>query len=422
MHIPANRPAILTWLLRAAVLLGILILLWLTSVLWQKLVSSADTSAYIATDTARIGNLEDSVGAYGRLRPVSVTSLISVVSGRVQQVLVKPGAQLNKGQVIVRLLNPELQRELEEAELSVLEQQAEYEQVRARLAQEQLVLQNELDLVKGQLLLAQAERDAKQKLAEQNIISALDLQKAVMEVKQIGLRRKLNEEKLEAFEPNQRAQLNAARLRLQRAEKQFENVEQYIQELTVRATMDGVLNELSETIQPGALIAEGEVMGQISDPGQLYGQLLVSAGEAPRLIIGQPVRLNIKGQRMMASISRISPNVEENQVQVDVELQGDLPDVARPNIDIQAEVVISDYAEGLLVKRPEQVNLPDKTYRLYIKRPQQQSYKLTEVKVGALSKKYMQILSGMQQGDDVLLSVPADINGKKVIEVGDLNG
>ena len=91
-------------------------------------------------------------------------------------------------------------------------------------------------------------------------------------------------------------------------------------------------------------------------------------------------------------------------------------------IDIQAEVVINDYAEGLLVTRPEQVNLPDKTYRLYIKRPQQQSYKLTEVKVGALSKKHMQILSGMRQGDDVLLSVPADINGKKVIEVGDLNG
>lgn len=422
MQIPANRSAMLIWLIRAGALLGILMLILLTTVLWQQLVSSTNTSTYIPTDTARIGNLEDSVAAYGRLRPVSVTSLISVVSGRVQQVLVKPGAQLTKGQVIVRLLNPELKRKLEDAELSVLEQQAEYEQTQARLAQEQLVLQSELDLVEGQVILAQTERDAKQKLAEQNIISALELQKAAMEVKQVGLRRKLNEEKLKAFEPNQRAQLNAARLRLKKAQRQFENVQGYINELTVRASMDGVLSELSEELQPGALVAEGEVMGQISDPEKLYGQLLVSAGEVSRLVIGQPMRLNIKGQRMMASISRISPSVEENQVQVDVKLEGEIPEVARPNIDIQAEVIINGHDEGLLVARPTQVNLPNRTYQLYIKRPQQQSYNLTEVNVGALSKKHMQILSGMQQGDEVLLSVPADIKGKAVIEKRDLNG
>lgn len=422
MQIPANRSAILTWLLRAGALLGILVLIWVTTALWQKLVSSADTSSYIATDTARIGHLEDSVSAYGRLRPVSVTSLISVVSGRVQQILVKPGAQLTKGQVIVRLLNPELQRELEQTELSVLEQQAENEQVSARLAQEKLVLQNELDLVEGQLLLAQAERDAKQKLAEQNIISALDLQKAVMEVKQIGLRRKLNEEKLKAFEPNQRAQLHAARLRLQKAQRQFDNVQRYIEELTVRASMDGVLNEFSEKLQPGALVTEGEVMGQISDPEKLYGQLLISAAEVSRLEIGQAVRLNIKGKSMMAAISRISPNVEDNQVQIDVELKGALPATARLNIDIQAQVLVTDYAEGLLVTRPEQVNLPDKSYRLYIRQPQQQSYKLTEVRVGALNNKQMQILSGMQEGDEVLLSVPDEFGGKQVIEADDLNG
>lgn len=421
MHIPKDHSNLAKLRTKIGVVIVLLLVATLSAFTWQSLIASTKKEQPVFTEVVRSGSLEQKVSAYGSLKPMRITSLISQVDGRIREVKVRPGAYLKKGQAILELVNPRLQRRQEEAELSLLEKQAEIEQLNQQMADELLQAKSEYRLSSLQRELVMAEMAAKQKLLEKSIISALDFKKAELEVEQVALRCQMAEEKLATLERSQLAQLKAAGFALDRVRKQYEMVKQDVSDLVIRAGMDGILNEMQEWIQPGANIDAGQALGNISDPSSLYAEIRISAADAPAVSIGNEVRLNIKGRELFGIVNRIAPNVEENQVKLDVELQGSLPDTARPNIELNAVVITSAYQAGLLARRPEHIRAPHQSYDLYVFMPDKNKFVLTKIQVGEISDKEMQILSGLHQGDNFLLSVPVRFNGQQSISKEDLN-
>lgn len=368
------------------------------------------------------GNLDHQISAFGVLVPQKVQSLIAMTEGRVLQLAQRPGAMLDAGQPILQLVNPKLQRQLEEQELALQAQQAEFLLLQQQLEQEQLQLRHDLRLAQAEQQLLQTQLAAKQELFRQQIISALDFAQSEALLTQAKQKVLLAEEKLKGFAKSSQNRLAAAELNRQRAEKQRDIAKQDVLALAVSSEISGQLIALDESLKPGSQVVAGQALGQVAEPGQLLAELKIGAVDAALVKPGQAVTLNIKGKPMLGEVSWVSPNVVDNFLRVDVALLSELPDTARANIEVKADINVGTQQQTLLSDRASYIQKPQQRQAVFVWDAATEQYQRREVLIGSLTPKQMQLLDGVKAGEQILLQVPAALLNNDVIAAEDLNG
>lgn len=381
--------------------------------------SSAQTSQ---NSPVTRGNLDHQISAFGVLVPQKVQSLIAMTEGRVLQLAQRPGAMLEAGQPILQLVNPKLQRQLEEQELALQAQQAEFLLLQQQLEQEQLQLRHDLQLAQAEQQLLQTQLAAKQELFRQQIVSALDFAQSEALLLQAKQKVLLAEEKLKGFAKSSQNRLAAAELNRQRAEKQRDIAKQDVLALAVSSEISGQLIALDESLKPGSQVVAGQALGQVAEPGQLLAELKIGAVDAALVKPGQAVTLNIKGKPMLGKVSWVSPNVVDNFLRVDVALLSELPDTARANIEVKADINVGTQEQTLLSDRASYIQKPQQRQAVFVWDAATEQYQRREVLIGSLTPKQMQLLDGVKAGEQILLQVPAALLNHEVIAPEDLNG
>jgi multidrug efflux pump subunit AcrA (membrane-fusion protein) len=384
----------------------------------------AASNPQVQKQTSRIvkGTLGNQISAFGVLVPQKVQSLIAMTEGRVLKLEQRPGAILNAGQPILQLVNPRLQRLLEEQELALQAQQAEFLLTEQQLAQEQLQLRHDLQLAQADQQLLQTQLAAKQELFRQQIISALDFAQSEALLTQAKQKVRLAQEKIKGFAKSSQNRLSAAELNRQRSEKQRDIARQDVAALSISADISGQLIALDESLKPGSQVVAGQALGQVAEPGQLLAELKIGAVDAALVKPGQAVTLNIKGKPMLGEVSWVSPNVVDNFLRVDVALLSDLPDTARANIEVKADINVGTNEQTLLSERASYIQKPQQRQALFVWDAAAQQYQRREVLIGSLTAKQMQLLDGVKTGEQILLQVPAALLNNEVIAPEDLNG
>jgi len=380
--------------------------------------SSAVQSSGIVT----VGIIKHQISAFGLLVPLKVQSLIAMTEGRVLQLLQRPGDLLLAGQPILQLVNPRLQRLLEEQELALQAQQAEFLLTEQQLEQEQLQLNHDLQLVLAEQKLLQIQLVAKQELFRQQIVSALDFAQSEALVAQAKQKVVLTQEKLKGFEKSSQNRLAAAKLNRQRAEKQRDIAQQDVQALLINVDMAGQLIALDESLKPGSQVVAGQALGQVAEPGQLLAELKIGAVDAALVRVGQPVTIHIKGKPMPGQVSWVSPNVVDNFLRVDVALRGNLPDTARANIEVKADIDVAEATKTLLSDRATYIQKPQQRQVLFVWDHAAKHYQRREVLIGNVTARQMQLLDGVQAGEQILLKVPTELLNSTFIKPEDLHG
>ncbi len=420
MQIPTERQP--HWQSRKALLLitcaALTISVWMMS---SGAVTGASVQTFQSSPVTR-GNLEHQISAFGVLVPQKVQSLIAMTEGRVSQLAQRPGAMLEAGQPILQLVNPKLQRQLEEQELALQAQQAEFLLLQQQLEQEQLQLQHDLRLAQAEQQLLQTQLAAKQELYQKQIVSALDFAQSEALLTQAKQKVLLAEEKLKGFVSSSQNRLAAAELNRQRAEKQRDIAKQDVLALAVSSEISGQLIALDESLKPGSQVVAGQALGQVAEPGQLLAELKIGAVDAALVKPGQAVTLNIKGKPMLGEVSWVSPNVVDNFLRVDVALLSDLPDTARANIEVKADINVGTQEQTLLSDRAAYIQKPQQRQALFVWDASSALYQRREVLIGSLTPKQMQLLDGVKAGEQILLQVPAALLNNEVIAPEDLNG
>lgn len=419
MQIPVERQPF--WQNRKVLLVAALTACGVASMMLLPVVPYTATSASQSSPVTR-GELSHQISAFGVLVPQKVQSLIAMTEGRVLQLAQRPGAMLEAGQPILQLVNPKLQRQLEEQELALQAQQAEFLLLQQQLEQEQLQLQHDLRLAQAEQQLLQTQLAAKQELFRQQIVSALDFAQSEALLTQAKQKVLLAEEKLKGFASSSQNRLAAAKLNRQRAEKQRDIAKQDVLALAVSSDISGQLIALDESLKPGSQVVAGQALGQVAEPGQLLAELKIGAVDAALVKPGQAVTLNIKGKPMLGEVSWVSPNVVDNFLRVDVTLLSDLPDTARANIEVKADINVGSQEQTLLSDRASYIQKPQQRQALFVWDASSAQYQRREVLIGSLTAKQMQLLDGVKAGEQILLQVPAALLNNEVIAPEDLNG
>ncbi|WP_125717385.1 efflux RND transporter periplasmic adaptor subunit [Pseudoalteromonas rubra] len=361
----------------------------------------------VVTAKVEQGDFQVNVRATGVLKPAEIRWVAAQVSGRVEQVLVKAGAEVTVGQLLLKLSNPQLQRELEQARWELEAARAENNATIVALESQLVELDNQ---VVSAELGHQAEKlklDAETLLIEQGnaTVSQLDYQKSQLAVKREQQRWQAARQKALKMRAEIAATKAAQTARSGLLENNLRRMQEQVDALQVRADKAGVVQQIS--LELGEQVSLGGSIALLASQQNLYAELQVPEVRVQDIQIGQSVTLDTRNNEINGTVARIDPAVENGMVLVDVALPASLPADARPELTVDAQVQISHLSNTLYVRRP--------TYAP--KSTQIQLYKLDEagrfahktaVALGQVSVNRVQIVSGLSVGDEVIISDSSD--------------
>ncbi|WP_019026573.1 efflux RND transporter periplasmic adaptor subunit [Colwellia piezophila] len=353
--------------------------------------------------TVKQGNFRVNIRASGVLKPMDIRWVSSQVSGRVEQVFVKAGAVVSEGQILMLLSNPNLHRELEQARWELAAKKAENYAAFVALESQLLDLKNSVVAADYSYQGSKLKLDAETQLFEKQngTVSALDYQRSQLEVKQKIQYWQSQQQKVLKMEANLLATKTAQQARLGLVENNYLRVKDQVSSLAVKATTDGVVQQVSLVLGEQAQV--GGSVALIADQESLFAELQVPEIKINDISLGQTVVVDTRTSEILGEVIRIDPAVNTGMVQVDVKLTSVLPNEARPDLTVDGLIEISNIDNALYIKRPVFAPRHSKT-GLYRLSPDAQFAQKQLVALGQSSVNQIQILSGLTVGDQVIIS------------------
>ena len=355
--------------------------------------------------TAKVeqGRFQVNIRATGVLKPVNIRWVSAQVSGRVEQAFVKAGALVSKGQLLIQLSNPELHSELEKSRWEYEAKKAENHAAFVALESQFLDLENSVVEASYSYQSSKLKLDAEtQLIAQKNAtVSALDYQRSQLTVKQKMQYWLSQQQKVKKMSANLIATKTAQQARLGLVENNYQRMKDQVSSLSVKATMSGVVQKVSLVL--GEQVQVGGSVVLIADQASLFAELQVQEIKVADISLGQTVVVDTRSNTILGEVIRIDPAVNAGMVQIDVKLNSELPNEARPDLTVDGLIEVSNIADALYVKRP--VFAP--RYRdagLYKITDDYQFAQKQMVKLGQSSVNQIQIISGLQVGDEIIIS------------------
>jgi HlyD family secretion protein len=380
-----------------AVLLLVLLFFWFAP---SGSSQTVETSRITVSSVSR-GTFDDFIPLRARVTPLLTVYIDAVEGGRVEKMLVEDGATVTQGQEIALLSNAELQ-------LSTLARQTEVEQqinnmrsqelalAQTRLANERAILEAELAVEKSR---RQFERE--RPLADRGFVPGKQFadtrdEYAYQQRRLAALRKgQSNDERLQGSQLTQQrqaAQSMQSGLALARAN---------LDALNLRAPVSGTLSGFA--IQIGQSLQRGERIGQIDSPGR--NKLIAGVDEfyLGRVQLGQRADIEAGGKHFRARVTKIYPQVQNGQFQIDLQFLGDEPKEIQRGQTLQTKLTLGDPAPARLIPNGAFFNETGGAW-VFVVSPDGRSAVKRQVRLGRRNTDYIEVLDGLDAGEKVITS------------------
>jgi HlyD family secretion protein len=352
-------------------------------------------------DTVKRGPMMRSTRGLGTLVPESIIFIPAKREGRVVRRLLLPGSEVLPETILLELSSPQLEQEVFQVETQLKADQADFEAIRVRLETERLDQESVRAQVESEYEQAKAQLQADEQLAKAGLLDQLTLAKSRVTSQQLAIRLKLEGERLDIREKSVEAQLATQRAKIEQNKALYDLRKQEFDDLKVRAGIAGVLQQLE--VEVGQLVTPGTVLARVSDPKRLKAALRVPETQVRDVQIGQHAEIDTRNGFIPGTVIRVDPASIEGTVTVDVQLDGDLPRGARPDLSVDGTIELERLDDVLFVGRPV-YGQPESTISLFKVLPDGQYAVRTQVELGKGSVNYFEIRGGLQEGDQVILS------------------
>ena len=352
-------------------------------------------------DTVKRGPMLRQVRGTGTLVPENIRWIAAVTDGRVDRVVVHPGATVTHDTVILELSNPEVQQSARDAELQLKAAMADLAQREAQLQSDILNQRAEAARVRADFTEAQLRAAVDQDLANNGLTSNLTLKLSKSRADELKTRNDIEGERLRVAERAGNAQLAAQRARVDQLRALYDLRASQLSSLQVRSGIDGVLQQVA--VEVGQRVTPGATLARVAQPEPLKAQLRIPETQMRDVAIGQTVSIDTRNGIVSGRVSRIDPASREGSVAVDVSLAGVMPRGARPDLTVDGTIELERLDDVLYVGRPVQANEGENIGLFKLSAGEKEATRTT-VAVGRASVNAIEIRSGLAAGDKVILS------------------
>jgi len=361
-----------------------------------------DKSELLLAEVQR-GQLNISVRGVGVLVPKDIRWVATNVEGRVERILIKAGAKVKKGDLLLELSNPQLVQQLEETKWQLEEMVAETNALNVSLASE--LLDQEAAVINEKLNHQRAllTYNAQKKLLDKGTVAVSHIahEEVKIDVAQYKERWQLEIKRLNKKQESLMAQAKAYQARLNRMKKIYQRAQQQVESLKVLATMDSIVQAMP--MELGQRVQMGSNLARLARSGEFIAELRVPEKKIKDVVLGQSVVVDTRNSKISGIVKRIDPIVNNGSVQVDIELIGDMPKDARPDLTINGVIAIANIEDTLFVKRPMFASENSNAVAYLLTDNGSQAEKVN-IHFGQTSTQYIQITSGLVAGNNIIIS------------------
>src|SRR5918993_372494 len=240
--------------------------------------------ASVWIDTVRQGEMLRQVRGPGTLVPREIRWIAAQSAGRVERVIVRPGAVVEPDTVLAEMSNPDLMRQAEEARYGLEAAKAEFREFeltqRSQELDQKAAVAQARAAYEAARLQAEAERAA-------GVVAELTVRRSELQAEQLKATYDIQVERQNQFGATVEAQIAAQRARLAQTQNAYDRMREQVEALSIRAGLAGVVQLMSieegEQVQPGANVA------RVAQPDELQAELRVPETQARDVLIGQLV-------------------------------------------------------------------------------------------------------------------------------------
>ena len=360
-------------------------------------------------DTVKRGPMLRQVHGLGSLVPEEVAWISAATEGRVEKIYVQPGTLVKPDTVIMELSNPTLTQNMVAAEFDLKQAEANLADLNVTLQSTTFDKQAVAAQVNSDLADARLAADRDQQLAKLGLIPELDVKLSQNKAKQLEFRNQLEEKRLGIIHQSVDAQLAAQKVKIDQFKAAYALKKQQVEQLRVRAGVTGMLQQLGNNapgappLESGQNVTAGAILAKVAQQDKLKAQIKITETEAKDIALGQPASIDTRNGVIPGKVIRMDPAAVNGTVLVDVALQGPLPAGARPDLSVDGTIDIERLNDVVYVGRPT-VGQPNSTITLFRYGPDGRTASRVTVKLGRASVNAIEVLSGLQVGDKVILS------------------
>jgi HlyD family secretion protein len=352
-------------------------------------------------DKVQRGSMLRQVRGSGTLVPEDVRWITANVDGRVERIPSLPGVTVKSDTVLLELSNPEVQQSALEAESQLKAAEADYDNLRAQLDSQLLTQQSKVTEAESTEAQAKLLADANVVLSKDGLIPELNLKTSLLRYDQNVKEFKVEQERYEQSKKANAAQLSAQRARVDQLRALYDLRQRQVESLKVRAGIPGVLQELP--MQVGQRATAGTNLARVARPEKLKAQLHIPETQAKDVLVGQKASVDTRNGLIEGHVARVAPSVQEGTVIVDVALDGALPQGARPDLSVDGTIEIERLENVLYVGRPAYGQAQSKIEMFKLIDGGKHAVRVP-VQLGRSSVNTIEIISGLNVGDQVILS------------------
>jgi HlyD family secretion protein len=360
------------WIRRIVVLAVVLVSVPLITVALWRLEPAAPLveASTVWPDTVKRGPMIRNVHGLGTLVPEDILWIPAVSDGRVERILLRPGALVKPTTILMTLSNPQLDLDALDAEYQVKAAEATLADLRVKLESERLNQQAEVARIQSEQQQAKLQADRDAELLKLGLTADLTYKLSRNKAEELEKRLKVEEERLKIKQYSTEALVAVQRATIDKL-KALQGLKKNQQDqLKVRAGTEGVLQEVP--VQEGQRVPAGTVLAKIVQPQHLKAELKIAETQVKEVMVGQAAEI-------------------------------ELPQGARPDLNVDGTVELEKLADVVQIQRPA-FGQPNSTVQMFKYDKDGKTAHRVQVKFGRSSVNNIEVLEGLQVGEKVILS------------------
>ena len=359
-------------------------------------------------DTVKRGEMLRQVRGNGALVPEEILWIPTLSAGRVERILVLPGAAVKADTVLVELSNPEVEQAAFDAEWQLKAAEAELANLRVQLETARLNQQSILATAQANYSSAKLEFEVNDELAKAGLVPALTLKQSKGKADELTKLLEIEQQRLDISADAAKAQLAVQDAKVAQLGAQLQLRRRQVGALKICAGIDGVLQKLGDaaattTLQFGQQLTPGATVARVANPAKLKAEIKIAETQAKDITFDQKAYVDTRNGVIPGHVVRIDPSAQNGTRTVDVALDGPLPKGAVPDLSVDGTIELERLENVLYVGRPVQ-GQPDTTVGMFKVVDGGKEAVRVPVKLGRTSVSTIEIVEGLQVGDQVILS------------------
>jgi HlyD family secretion protein len=347
------------------------------------------------------GPMVRQVRGLGTLTPEDIRWIPATTQGRVEKIILRPGTQVKSNDVILELTNPQLEQQLQDAQLKLGAAEAGLSNIKVQLDNDLLAQRAASANIEADFNKAKMQAQMNEALAKDQLVSDLVLKQSQVDATSLGVRNQISKDQLASKAASMKAQMDVQQSLVDQARAFLRLTQQQRDELKVRAGLDGMLQLVP--VEVGQQVAPGTNLARVANPSRLKAEIKIAETQAKDIQLGQKAEVDTRNGIVEGRVARIDPSVQNGTRTVDVTLTGELPKGAVPDLSVDGTIELERLNDVLFMGRPA-FGQDQSVVGLFKIGEDGVNAERVQVKLGRSSVNTIEVLSGLKVGDQVILS------------------